>query len=107
MGTSYIRSLKTVIWMLGFLKMRRREHALHGSIGNILLLMWRRHYFHHECHHQILHLDIKPANVLLDSNYRALVSDSGISKLIGKDESTVTTRARGTVILTVTTFKEI
>ncbi|KAJ3691470.1 hypothetical protein LUZ61_020634 [Rhynchospora tenuis] len=54
-------------------------------------------YLHHECHHQILHLDIKPANILLDSSFRALVSDFGISKLIGKDESTVMTRARGTI----------
>ncbi|KAF3340810.1 receptor-like protein kinase [Carex littledalei] len=30
-------------------------------------------YLHHECHHRILHLDIKPANILLDSSFRALV----------------------------------
>ncbi|XP_078162002.1 putative receptor-like protein kinase At5g20050 [Carex rostrata] len=54
-------------------------------------------YLHHECHHRILHLDIKPANILLDGDFRALLSDFGISKLIGKDESTVMTRARGTV----------
>ncbi|KAF3340808.1 receptor-like protein kinase [Carex littledalei] len=54
-------------------------------------------YFHHECHHRILHLDIKPANILLDSRFRALISDFGISKSIGKDESSVMTRARGTV----------
>ncbi|KAJ3691472.1 hypothetical protein LUZ61_020636 [Rhynchospora tenuis] len=54
-------------------------------------------YLHHECHHQILHLDIKPANILLDSSFRALVSDFGISKSIGKDESSVMTRARGTI----------
>jgi intracellular septation protein A len=56
-------------------------------------------YLHHQCHHRILHLDIKPANILLDDNFRALVSDFGISKLIGRDESSVMTRARGTVIL--------
>ncbi|KAJ4802451.1 Receptor protein kinase [Rhynchospora pubera] len=54
-------------------------------------------YLHHECHHRILHLDIKPANILLDGNFRALLSDFGMSKLIGRDESTVMTRARGTV----------
>jgi Protein kinase domain len=56
-------------------------------------------YLHHECHHRILHLDIKPANILLDEHFRALLSDFGISKLIGKDESSVITRARGTVII--------
>ncbi|XP_078154425.1 putative receptor-like protein kinase At5g20050 [Carex rostrata] len=54
-------------------------------------------YLHHECHHRILHLDVKPANILLDGDFRALLSDFGISKLIGKDESSVMTRARGTV----------
>ncbi|KAJ3691478.1 hypothetical protein LUZ61_020642 [Rhynchospora tenuis] len=54
-------------------------------------------YLHHECHHRILHLDIKPANILLDGNFRALLSDFGMSKLIGRDESSVMTRARGTV----------
>ncbi|XP_078154473.1 putative receptor-like protein kinase At5g20050 [Carex rostrata] len=56
-------------------------------------------YLHHECHHRILHLDVKPANILLDGDFRALLSDFGISKLIGKDESSVMTRARGTVIM--------
>ncbi|KAJ4775541.1 Receptor protein kinase [Rhynchospora pubera] len=54
-------------------------------------------YLHHECHHRILHLDIKPANILLDGNFRALLSDFGMSKLIGRDERSVMTRARGTV----------
>jgi Protein kinase domain len=54
-------------------------------------------YLHDECHNRILHLDIKPANILLDRDFRALLSDFGISKLIGKDESSVMTRARGTV----------
>ncbi|KAJ4802449.1 Receptor protein kinase [Rhynchospora pubera] len=53
-------------------------------------------YLHHDCHHRILHLDVKPANILLDRNFRALLSDFGISKLIGRDESSVMTRARGT-----------
>ncbi|KAJ4802448.1 Receptor protein kinase [Rhynchospora pubera] len=54
-------------------------------------------YLHHECHHRILHLDIKPANILLDRSFRAMVSDFGISKLIARDESSVITRARGTI----------
>ncbi|KAK7304181.1 hypothetical protein RJT34_15289 [Clitoria ternatea] len=44
-------------------------------------------YLHHDCRSRILHLDVKPENILLDENYRALVSDFGLAKLIGKDES--------------------
>ncbi|KAL2318376.1 hypothetical protein Fmac_032252 [Flemingia macrophylla] len=44
-------------------------------------------YLHHDCRSRILHLDVKPENILLDESYRALVSDFGLAKLIGKDES--------------------
>ncbi|RVW47452.1 putative receptor-like protein kinase [Vitis vinifera] len=47
-------------------------------------------------HVPVLHLDVKPENILLDENYRALVSDFGLSKLMRKDESRVLTTIRGT-----------
>ncbi|CAJ1975448.1 unnamed protein product [Sphenostylis stenocarpa] len=54
-------------------------------------------YLHHDCRSRILHLDVKPENILLDENYRALVSDFGLAKLIGKDESQMVVSAiRGT-----------
>ncbi|KAF6176571.1 hypothetical protein GIB67_034433 [Kingdonia uniflora] len=53
-------------------------------------------YLHHECCQRILHLDIKPENVLLDDYFQAIVSDFGLSKLISKDESRVLTTIRGT-----------
>nr|DAD27083.1 TPA_asm: hypothetical protein HUJ06_028551 [Nelumbo nucifera] len=45
---------------------------------------------------KILHLDLKPENILLDENFRAVVSDFGLSKLMSKDESRVITTIRGT-----------
>ncbi|XP_028793424.1 probable receptor-like protein kinase At5g20050 [Neltuma alba] len=45
---------------------------------------------------RILHLDIKPENILLDENFKAIVADLGLSKLMGKDESQVMTTVRGT-----------
>ncbi|MBA0777413.1 hypothetical protein Gotri_005433 [Gossypium trilobum] len=53
-------------------------------------------YLHHDCRSRILHLDLKPENILLDENYRAIVADFGLSKLMGKDESRVITTIRGT-----------
>lgn len=53
-------------------------------------------YLHHDCRSRILHLDLKPENILLDENYRALVSDFGLSKLMGRDQSRVITTIRGT-----------
>ncbi|XP_057435806.1 probable receptor-like protein kinase At5g20050 [Lotus japonicus] len=53
-------------------------------------------YLHHDCRSRILHLDIKPENILLDETYRGMVSDFGLSKLIGKDENKVVSTIRGT-----------
>ncbi|XP_022987716.1 probable receptor-like protein kinase At5g20050 [Cucurbita maxima] len=53
-------------------------------------------YLHHDCRSRILHLDVKPENILVDENYRAIVSDFGLSKLMGKDESRIMISMRGT-----------
>lgn len=53
-------------------------------------------YLHHDCRSRVLHLDVKPENILLDENYAALISDFGLSKLMRKDESRVVTTIRGT-----------
>ena len=53
-------------------------------------------YLHHDCRSRVLHLDVKPENILIDENYKALVADFGLSKLMGKDQSRVITTIRGT-----------
>ncbi|TYI99670.1 hypothetical protein E1A91_A13G033000v1 [Gossypium mustelinum] len=53
-------------------------------------------YLHEGCNQKIIHLDIKPQNILLDENFNARVSDFGLSKLIGRDQSRVVIAMRGT-----------
>ncbi|GLJ34976.1 hypothetical protein SUGI_0703950 [Cryptomeria japonica] len=53
-------------------------------------------YLHHDCRARILHLDVKPENILLDGMFEAKVSDFGLSRLMGRDESRVMTTMRGT-----------
>ncbi|KAM3302015.1 hypothetical protein P3S67_016517 [Capsicum chacoense] len=54
-------------------------------------------YLHEDCNNKIIHLDIKPQNILLDHNFNAKVSDFGLFKLVGKDESKIVTTMRGTL----------
>uniref|UniRef100_A0A8R7QTS9 non-specific serine/threonine protein kinase n=1 Tax=Triticum urartu TaxID=4572 RepID=A0A8R7QTS9_TRIUA len=53
-------------------------------------------YLHDECKRKIVHLDIKPQNILLDDNFNAKVADFGLCKLINRDQSKVVTVMRGT-----------
>uniref|UniRef100_A0A8I6YPX9 Protein kinase domain-containing protein n=1 Tax=Hordeum vulgare subsp. vulgare TaxID=112509 RepID=A0A8I6YPX9_HORVV len=55
-------------------------------------------YLHQGCEMQILHFDIKPHNILLDSNFIPKVADFGLAKLYPRDKSFVPSRAlRGTI----------
>ncbi|KAF3776161.1 putative receptor-like protein kinase [Nymphaea thermarum] len=53
-------------------------------------------YLHEDCRKKILHLDVKPENILLDECFQARVTDFGLSKLMGRDESQIVTTVRGT-----------
>ncbi|CAM6102587.1 unnamed protein product [Calypogeia fissa] len=53
-------------------------------------------YLHQDCSERIIHLDIKPQNILLDEDFNAKVADFGLSKLVDREETAVVTTMRGT-----------
>ncbi|XP_059074326.1 G-type lectin S-receptor-like serine/threonine-protein kinase At2g19130 [Cryptomeria japonica] len=53
-------------------------------------------YLHEECIDCIIHCDVKPENILLDSNLSPHLADFGLAKLMGRDLSRVLTTTRGT-----------
>src|SRR5262249_50261363 len=75
------------------------EYMEHGSLAENLFsksLDWNRRfeialgtakglaYLHEECLEWVLHCDVKPQNILLDSNYQPKVSDFGLSRLLSR-----------------------
>ncbi|CAN0903975.1 G-type lectin S-receptor-like serine/threonine-protein kinase At2g19130 [Linum grandiflorum] len=53
-------------------------------------------YLHDKCRDCIIHCDIKPENILLDTNMSPKVADFGLAKLVGRNFSRVLTTMRGT-----------
>ncbi|MED6225577.1 hypothetical protein PIB30_094926, partial [Stylosanthes scabra] len=53
-------------------------------------------YLHEKCRDCIIHCDVKPENILLDSEFCPKVADFGLAKLVGREFSRVLTTMRGT-----------
>ncbi|KAL6314597.1 hypothetical protein AAG906_026937 [Vitis piasezkii] len=66
-----------------------RKKIIHGIAEGLK-------YLHVHCNPNIIHFDIKPQNILLDEKFNVKISDFGLAKLISRDQSHVTTVAKGT-----------
>ncbi|KAH7286954.1 hypothetical protein KP509_32G029400 [Ceratopteris richardii] len=84
------------------------EQWLHGTLGKSAPLPWDVRmkiiigtarglaYLHEGLEPKVVHRDVKPSNILLDSLWNPKVSDFGFAKLLGADKRHVTTRVMGT-----------
>lgn len=73
----------------GYLTWEQRYNVAVGTARGLA-------YLHEQCREPIMHLDIKPQNILLDKNFNPKVSDFGMSKLLNDDMTQVMTAVRGT-----------
>ncbi|GKV11133.1 hypothetical protein SLEP1_g22415 [Rubroshorea leprosula] len=54
-------------------------------------------YLHDHCDPKIIHRDVKAENVLLDEEFEAAIGDFRLAKLMGKEDTHVTTAVCGTI----------
>ncbi|BBM99947.1 protein MpRLK-Pelle_SD-2b1 [Marchantia polymorpha subsp. ruderalis] len=53
-------------------------------------------YLHDECSVRIIHMDVKPQNILLDADFFPKVADFGLSKMLDHEDSGLLSGMRGT-----------
>ncbi|XP_047048709.1 putative receptor protein kinase ZmPK1 [Lolium rigidum] len=93
------------------------EYVENGSLANILfrdqktfVLDWKQRfnialgvakglaYLHHECLEWVIHCDVKPENILLDTDFEPKITDFGLAKLLSRAGSSQNmSQVRGTV----------
>ncbi|KAH7300713.1 hypothetical protein KP509_24G075600 [Ceratopteris richardii] len=84
------------------------DQWLHGSLGKSKPLSWDIRmkiiigtakglaYLHEGLEPKVVHRDVKSSNILIDSQWNPRISDFGLAKLLGAENTHVTTRVMGT-----------
>ncbi|CAN8259007.1 unnamed protein product [Cochlearia groenlandica] len=84
------------------------EQWLHGDTNHQGCLTWEARikvlvgtakalaYLHEAIEPKVVHRDIKSSNILMDDSFDAKLSDFGLAKLLGAENSYVSTRVMGT-----------
>ncbi|KAI3469217.1 hypothetical protein Pfo_025880 [Paulownia fortunei] len=84
------------------------EQWLHGAKSHHGHLTWEGRmkillgtakalaYLHEAIEPKVVHRDIKSSNILIDDDFNAKISDSGLAKLLGAGKSHIITRVMGT-----------
>lgn len=66
------------------------RYKILSGLASVLL------YLHEECGNPVVHRDVKPNNVMLDSDYNAHLGDFGLARLL-QNNAFVTTMVAGTI----------
>ncbi|KAI5071205.1 hypothetical protein GOP47_0013456 [Adiantum capillus-veneris] len=84
------------------------DQWLHGSLGEKKPLSWDMRmkiiigtakglaYLHEGLEPKVVHRDVKSSNILIDGQWNPRISDFGLAKLLGAENTHVTTRVMGT-----------